>query len=119
MPFRLQSQTVASQPSILIIANWVDCSVRSQFAGDGRNAAQLEVKITPGVGLIIGLFNSLGLPSKIAGEAEVEKCFRPKLYKKINCGNAHVRCRSNRRSNRDAGHGLVTLSASQLKVLQD
>ena len=35
------------------------------------------------------------------------------------CGKAHVRCRRNRRFDRDAGDGLVTLSASQSTGLHD
>ena len=35
------------------------------------------------------------------------------------CGSAHVRYRWNRRSGRDAGYGLVTLSVSQSTALHD
>ena len=48
-------------------------------------------------------------------------CLKPELKPPVINGwnNLHVRCRLNRRSDRDAGDGLVTLSASQLTVLHD
>ena len=66
---------------------------------------------------------------------ETDLCHQQQLYKKNSwcfgafsclkpsvmngCGNIHVRCRWNRRFDRDAGDGLVSLTASQSTALHD